>query len=193
MESMIAEEYCLEKVTYPDRMDEIGVLRVRAWINEPGANPLFFSNRTWIEPLDQTAYHWVITRNGVIVAAARMNIHETIETAPYSFLLPKNESRFRFENQTIASFSRMVIDPLFRGNGFAEQLDRARIRMAEKKNVDVIVASTQLNFRIRALTKLGFSTVCELRNAPERPDWPLYFMQYDLKKQFADVPAGLSL
>ncbi|RYE38173.1 MAG: hypothetical protein EOP21_12665, partial [Hyphomicrobiales bacterium] len=69
---MIAEKYCLEKVTYPNRMDEIGVLRVRAWINEPGANPLFFSKRTWIEPLDQTAYHWVITRNGVVVAAARM-------------------------------------------------------------------------------------------------------------------------
>ena len=193
MESMITEKYCLEKVTYPDRMDEIGVLRVRAWINEPGADPIFFSKRTWIEPLDQTAYHWVITRNDVIVAAARMNIHETIETAPYSFLLPKNERRFQFENQRIASFSRMVIDPQFRGNGFAEKLDRARIRMAENKNVDVIVASTQLNFRIRALTKLGFSTVCELRNAPERPDWPLYFMEYDLKKQLADVPAGLDL
>ncbi|RRB07576.1 GNAT family N-acetyltransferase [Larkinella rosea] len=192
MESIISETYRLEKVLYPNRMDEIGVLRVRAWINEPGADPIFFSRRAWIEPLDQTAFHWIITRNNVIVAAARMNIHETIATAPYSWLLPKEE-RFRFENQKIASFSRMVIDPQFRGNGFAEQLDRARIRMAEKKSVDVIVASTQLNFRIRALTKLGFSTACELHNAPERPDWPLYFMQYDLKKQLADVPTGLNL
>ena len=175
----ILQQYQPEEVLFPDRMDEIGALRVLAWRNEPGADQAFFSKLSWIEPLDETAFHWVIREKDRVVAAARMSIHEAIDAVPYAELLPA-PCRAALAGQTIASFNRLVVDPQFRGLGLSTRLDQLRIQTAARYQADRIVTSTQLEFRLKSLLKLGFSPLCELQNVPERPGWPLFFMQYDL-------------
>ncbi|MGV3558747.1 GNAT family N-acetyltransferase [Larkinella arboricola] len=185
---VIPQPYQPEEVIFPDRMDEIGALRVLAWRHEPGADPAFFTKQSWIEPLDETAFHWIIRDQDRVVASARMSLHPTIEEAPYANLLPAS-CRAVLAGQTIASFNRLVVDPQFRGLGLSKRLDQARLQMAARHQVGRVVTSTQLAFRVNSLLKLGFSPFCELRNVPERPEWPLFFMEYNLHNRPADASA----
>ncbi|GAB3277821.1 hypothetical protein GCM10027347_51840 [Larkinella harenae] len=185
---VIPQPYQPEEVSFPDRMDEIGALRVRAWRHEPGADPAFFTKSSWIEPLDESAFHWVILDQDRVVASARMSIHATIDEAPYANRLPA-ACRAALRGQTIASFNRLVVDPQFRGLGLSKRLDQARLQMAARCLVNRAVTSTQLVFRLNSLLKLGFTRFCELQNVPERPEWPLFFMEYDLHTRSSDGSA----
>ncbi|GAB4034470.1 GNAT family N-acetyltransferase [Spirosoma jeollabukense] len=171
----------LEQVPFSDLEYEIGSLRVRAWRNEPAVDKTYFDRPTLIESLDKKSQHWVITKDDIVVAAARMSFHPTMETVPYAPLLPA-ECWGQFTNKTIASFNRMVVDPQYRGQGLAHALDRIRVEHAIQSGLDVIVGATQLEYRVESLKKIGFTYHCELYNTPERPHWPLFFMSYDLKK-----------
>ncbi|GAB4024248.1 GNAT family N-acetyltransferase [Spirosoma koreense] len=176
---MLDDLYCIAQVPFPERIQEIGTLRIRAWRDEPGINTVFFDRRTWIEAIDHTAHHWVVTKNNVVVAAARMSLHDSLEEVPYAALLPDSH-RPRYQRKRLASINRLVVDPRFRGRGLARLLDQARLDMAASKGVDVVLAQPQLA-RLSALTKLGFSYVCELPHTPEMPERPLFFMELDLK------------
>ena len=170
--------HCLSQVSFPSRMEEIGALRIRAWRNESGVDAQFFAQRTWVDALDQTAHHWILTRNDVVVASARMSFHDSLDGVPYSSLLP-DAYRSRYAHKTIASINRLVVDPQFRGHGLAKRLDQARLSMARREGIDVVLAQPQLT-RLDALTNLGFSYICELAHTPEMPGRPLYFMELDL-------------
>jgi len=176
---MIDERFHLEQVPFSDLEYEIGSLRVRAWRNEPAVDKTYFARPTLIESLDKKSQHWVITKDDIVVAAARMSFHTDMETVPYAPLLPP-ECWAQFANKAIASFNRMVVDPRFRGQGLANALDQVRVEQARRANMDVIVGATQLTYRVESLRKLGFTYHCELYNTPERPNWPLFFMSYDL-------------
>jgi predicted GNAT family N-acyltransferase len=170
--------FSLTKVDFAGHADEIGALRIRSWQSELGIDPAYFARHLFTEPVDEVAHHWVIKQDDVVVGAARLSLHESIETVPYASLLPRHYWP-QFAGKTIASFSRMVIDPEFRGHGFSTVFDRVRFELANEQHADFIVGATQLAFRRKALTNLGFSFICELHGAPERPDWPMYFMLYD--------------
>ncbi len=172
------ELYCLMKVDYPHRIGEIGALRIRAWRNEPGVDPRFFAQSTWIEPLDQTAHHWVVTHNDEVVAAARMTFHSTIDDVPYMQLVP-TEHRQALRHRSLASINRLVVDPRFRGRGLARQLDLVRLDLARQLGAEVVVAQPQLS-RLNSLSRLGFDHLCGLNSTPEMPERPLFFMQLAL-------------
>jgi GNAT superfamily N-acetyltransferase len=167
----------LEKVDFQTHGDIIGRLRVQAWRNESGIDPLFFARPSWIEVLDEDAEHWVVTDNGVAVAAARLSWHTSLADVPYAYLLPADAQQ-QITSQHIASISRMVVAPSHRGHGFSTLLDKVRVAEALASGAEILTGATQLNFRQKALAKLGFDTLSELRKAPERPEWPLYFMVY---------------
>ncbi|WP_338875564.1 GNAT family N-acetyltransferase [Spirosoma sp. SC4-14] len=175
---MSTNQYCLTKVSFPDFIHEIGALRIRAWRSEPGIDPVFFARNTWIETQDQLAHHWIIRDKNQIVAAARLSIHEALETVPYAALLPAEYDK-RYEGKRIASINRLVVDPDYRGRGFARMLDQARLDLAINENIDILLAQPQLS-RLTTLSKLGFSYVCELPSTPEMPERPLFFMELRL-------------
>ncbi|NEU70008.1 GNAT family N-acetyltransferase [Spirosoma agri] len=175
---MLDDPYCIAEASFPEYIYDIGALRIRAWHDEPGVDATFFDRRTWIEPIDQTAQHWVVTRKNVVVAAARMSFHDTLDSVPYASLLP-NSHWSLYTHKAIASINRLVVDPRFRGRGLARLLDQARIGMAIDKGVDVILAQPQIS-RLETLKKLNFSYVCELPRTPEMPNRPLFFMHRHL-------------
>jgi len=177
---MTTNQYSLTKVSFPDFIHEIGALRIRAWRSEPGIDSVFFSRNTWIEALDQTAHHWIIADKTRIVAAARMSMHESIETVPYASLIPTGYHG-RYSGKKVASINRLVVDPDYRGRGLARMLDQARIDMAIREDIDVILAQPQLS-RLTTLAKQGFSYVCELSSTPEMPERPLFFMELRLNE-----------
>lgn len=177
---MLDEPYTLTEVAFPDRIAEIGALRIRAWSSEPGIDPVFFSQRTWIDALDHTSRHWIVTLQNKVVAAARMSFHDSLNDVPYASLLPHKYCT-RYERKRLVSINRLVVDPQFRGRGLAKVLDKVRLNRAMEKGVDIILAQPQLS-RLSALDKLGFSYLCELPPTPELPGRPLFFMEMDLTK-----------
>ncbi|NBB21942.1 GNAT family N-acetyltransferase [Runella sp. CRIBMP] len=163
---------------FPERMEEIGRFRIRAWRNENGINPTFFSQEVWIDSLDKNAHHWIITKEKVIVAAARLSFHECIEEVPYADFL-HDEHRPLFQKSPIASINRLVVDPAFRGRGFARILDNERIKLAAKAGSKIMIAFPQLS-RLVHLQKLGFNLISQLENIPEMPERPFFLMKLDL-------------
>lgn len=191
---MVENNYLLKQVFFPDHMQEIGRLRIQAWRDEPGINTTFFSRNAWIESIDHLAYHWVVMKNNLVVAAARMSIHTSLDDVPYANLLP-DALRPQFSQRRIASINRLVVDPLFRGTGLARMLDQARLDMARRVGADVVLAQPQLT-RLSALLKLGFSYVCELPRIPEMPERPLFFMELnvnELSAQSTDALNGMDV
>ncbi|WP_201981923.1 GNAT family N-acetyltransferase [Hymenobacter rubidus] len=181
--------FLLEKVDFQTYGDIIGRLRVDAWRNESGIDPVFFARPTWIEALDEDAEHWLITDNGLPVASGRLSLHTSVTDVPYAYLLP-DYCQKKLSNILIATISRMVVVPSHRGHGFSTLLDRVRVAEGLAMGASVLTAATQLEFRQKALAKLGFNTLCDVRKAPERPDWPLYFMVYHAADPASPAPAS---
>jgi hypothetical protein len=178
---LLDSAFLLEQVSFRTHGDIIGRLRVEAWRGERGINLQFFNRDSWVEELDEMALHWIISENGVAVAAARLSLHDELTHVPYAYLLSP-ECQKVFDEKKIASISRLVVAPDYRKHAFSSVLDQVRIEGGLTAGVDVMTGATQLDFRQTALSKLGFNTLCELRNAPERPEWPLYFMVYDASR-----------
>jgi len=174
---LLKAPFSLEQVSFRTHGDAIGRLRVQAWRNERGIDSLFFARPSWIEELDSHAMHWVITDKEEVVAAARLSLHTSLSDVPYAYLLPLAVQQ-PLAKHLVASLSRMVVAPRYRGHHFSTVLDQVRVAAALVAGATALTGATQLAFRQQALTNLGFCTLCELRDAPERPEWPLYFMVY---------------
>jgi GNAT superfamily N-acetyltransferase len=175
--SRLEAPFSLQQVSFRTHGDAIGRLRVQAWRNEQGIDHVFFARSSWVEELDSHSMHWVITDGEEVVAAARLSLHTSLADVPYAYLLAPTV-QLPLAKHLVASLSRMVVAPHYRGHRFSKMLDQVRVAAALAAGATALTGATQLTFRQQALTNLGFCTLCELRNAPERPEWPLYFMVY---------------
>jgi len=175
--SLLAAPFSLKQVSFRTHSDAIGRLRVQAWRNERDIDPVFFARPSWVEELDSHAMHWVIMDKEEVVAAARLSLHTSLADVPYAYLLPPTVQQ-PLGKHLVASLSRMVVSPHYRGHRFSKVLDQVRMAAALAAGATALTGATQLVFRQQALINLGFCTLCEVRNAPERPEWPLYFMVY---------------
>ena len=169
--------YELEVVDITTYKEVIGQLRVRAWRDEQGVDHEFFKRYKWVEDIDDYATHRIITDAGLPVAAARLSVHRGLGGVPYAQLLPP-QVHSQFDDNTIASFSRLVVAPTHRGHSFSTMLDHARFAQALALGVDKIVGGAYLPYRQRALTHLGFDTLYISPSGPEMPTTPVHFMMY---------------
>jgi GNAT superfamily N-acetyltransferase len=174
----LSDGFELSAGRFPDLMEEIGRFRIKAWRNENGVDPLFFSKDAWVDSLDLHARHWIITKNRIIVAAARMSFHDCLDDVPYARFL-QEEHWPLFSKSPIASINRLVVDPRYRGRGFSKILDNERIKTAAKHGSKTMIAFPQLS-RLNSLKNLGFSFVSQLENIPEMPERPFFLMKLDL-------------
>ncbi|WP_234646734.1 GNAT family N-acetyltransferase [Dyadobacter sp. CY356] len=172
------EEFRLSKISYPDKIDEMGALRVHAWKHEQGISQQFFSNSTWIDEFDENAHHWIITVKGHIVASARMSFHESYASIPHSELFDEKELGI-YNHGPFASINRLVVDPDYRGKGFSSVLDEARVDFARQQGIKVIIAQP-IESRIRSLEELGFLLIGKIKPLYQMPERQLYFMVNDL-------------
>ena len=168
----------LTEVEYPERIFDIGKFRIQGWRKEKGVDPDFFAQKTWLDELDRTARHWIVTNGSEIVAAARLSFHDSLLDVPYADMLTP-EHRRHFENKRVASLNRLVVSPECRGQGISGQLDRIRIERARSQGAEVIIAFPQL-IRIESLRKMGFEMLGELLSIPEMPDRPFFLMKIDI-------------
>lgn len=170
--------FLLTKLEHPERLAEMGALRVAAWKEEQGISQDFFANAAWIDDDDQKAHHWIITKDNIIVAAARMSFHKEYKTVPHADLFDENELG-NLNAGPFASLNRLVVAPAFRGHGFSAWLDKARINYAEANGVKLIIAQP-IASRIKPLEDLGFIYIGKIRPLYQMPDRQIYFMIKEL-------------
>jgi GNAT superfamily N-acetyltransferase len=133
-------------------LEQIGELRVRAWLTE---TPQAAEMTTWLEQFDKSSRHWVFLRNGAPVAAARLSIHASIVEAPDSEAFEDTTSD-QFP-APIASFNRLVVHPSVRGLGLSKQLDLVRLATAEALGCRcAALATASFERRLRQLKRFGF-------------------------------------
>jgi len=134
---------------------QIGRLRVEAWQTEvarAGEMP------TWLDDCDQTAHHWVVFREDIPIAAARLSIHRSLAEVPdaesYVGLFAD------LPVAPIASLNRLVVHPSARGAGLSKQLDLVRLAAAERVGCRSVIVSTASGpRRVGQLMALGFAVV----------------------------------
>lgn len=170
--------FMLRKISYPEKIDEMGALRIQAWKEEPGINREFFSNKTWIDEFDKNAHHWVISVEGNIVASARMTFHETYAMIPHAELFEEWKLGM-YNHGPFASFNRLVVDPNYRGRGLSAILDRVRVEFARSQHIKVILAQP-IESRIKPLEDLGFLLIGKIGPLFQMPGRQLYFMVNEL-------------
>ncbi|VTR98538.1 GNAT family N-acetyltransferase [Tuwongella immobilis] len=161
----MSEQPELVEVTDLSLLPAIGRLRVRAWQTELSQPPTMES---WLDDWDATARHWAFLLAGQPVAAARMTIHDSLETLPdapvYAGIFPEPPPG------PIASLNRLVVDPAFRRGGMGTALDRIRIAAAEAAGCRSIVGSSSADRRIAQLQSHGFIIVGRQNKNPQ----PIY-------------------
>ncbi|OJV14539.1 MAG: hypothetical protein BGO21_17620 [Dyadobacter sp. 50-39] len=166
--------FVLTRLDHPERLDEMGALRIAAWKDEQGISKEFFSRTAWLDGDDLIAHHWIITHEDEIVAAARMTFHKEYSSVPHSDLYDE-ALLAKYGGGPFASLNRLVVAPGFRGNGFSTILDEARIQYAGEHGIRMIIAQPVAS-RIKPLEDLGFVYLGKIRSLYQMPDRQIYFM-----------------
>ena len=131
---------------------KVGRLRIEAWETETARAA---EQTAWVDEFDRVAWHWVVCRDGLPVAAARLSLHQGLAEVPDSecyagvFSSPPGPP--------IASLNRLVVHPSARGSGLGRRLDLLRLEAAERLGARVAILSTSSGQRrMEALAGLGF-------------------------------------
>jgi predicted GNAT family N-acyltransferase len=135
--------------------DRIFRLRAEVWAAEVPQGMVAFPERSWTDAHDLHAYHWAGVRNGELVAAARLCVHDHLEDTPSAL------SWMRLGVQVpspIASLGRLVVHRSARGRGVGRSLDTVRMLAAAKLGA-VVLAGTARPTRVLALKSLGFTVI----------------------------------
>jgi len=102
----------------PARLPEVFELRARVWLEE-GAAAGAFPDGTWSDARDAQRLHWVALDGDRIVAAASLDLHESLaaveEPEAYASVPPPPPG-------VIAAPTRVVVDRAYRGGGLANAL-----------------------------------------------------------------------
>lgn len=131
---------------------KVGRLRIEAWATETARAA---EQSVWIDEFDRVARHWVVCRDGLPVAAARLSLHQELAAVPdsesYAGVLSSPLGT------PIASLNRLVVHPSARGSGLGRRLDLIRLKAAEQLGARVAILSTSSGQRrTEALVGVGF-------------------------------------
>jgi GNAT superfamily N-acetyltransferase len=140
------------EVSAPAVLEDIYRLRVSAWRTSLNVS----SDVTdWHDGFECKSRHWAIFNGRHPIAAARLTIVSDLTRVPDAVVY---EDVFPIDPVgPIASISRLVVDPKFRGCGFAREFDRVRIAAAKASGCGSVVAATNNCVRVRQLASAGFT------------------------------------
>jgi hypothetical protein len=132
-------------------------LRVLAWKADGVLPPSLVSGEeSWQDAHDEHAIHWVVQSEGVVVAAARICIHQVLDQVPDAQLFIDSGMS---PEPPLACFNRLVIAPTQRGRGLSGRLDSVRIVEAIRLNCKSAIAWTHNPRRIKPIQGLGFRLI----------------------------------
>jgi len=141
----------LEEVTDPRILARIYRLRVEAWRTKLD---LAADVTEWRDSFESDARHWAFFDGERPVAAARLTISRTLADVPdaavYEGILPAALPG------PIASLTRLVVHPQYRGRGLARPLDEVRIAAAEAARCSCVIGATHEPRRVLQLQAQGF-------------------------------------
>lgn len=107
-----------------------------------------------LEESDQDALHFGIRNFGELVAACRLSIFPNLSE---SYIWPGiDHLDVGGIEQPMAYFSRLIVNVSDRKNGFAESLDKHRVRHARVLDIRTLIAMPISENRKLALARLGF-------------------------------------
>jgi len=109
------------------------------------------------DELEASAWHYLVSRDGALVASGRMTIHEEVGALPDpGFLLPFAAP----VPVPVASLNRLVVHPTVRGNGISSWIDDVRVIDAATHGARAIAASVLSDSaREASLIRRGFRVV----------------------------------
>jgi predicted GNAT family N-acyltransferase len=139
--------------------ETIGRLRIRAW-DADGERPFHAAatDSIWLDRHDDTAEHFVVERDCMVVAAARVSLHERESDLPDAELIAGYTEDLKWP---VASINRLVVAPETRGCGLARALDIKRIEFVERaqREVSKILGTVHIGARIVWLQQCGFQVL----------------------------------
>lgn len=157
-------ELRLIEVPSPDLLAEVYRLRVRAWAARNATFPAGL--KSWSDPFDASARHFVVVAGERPVAAARLTIHDTAADAPDGELYAALDAADA--PAPVAAFSRLAVCPRYAKQGLSRWLDIERIAFASRSRCRSVVISTgSSDARIAQLHALGFRTLYRARTQVE--------------------------
>lgn len=165
---LVLSELSVVPVADADSLRDIGLLRIKAWAAAGPLPGIFPDPATGLDDHDNHALHWACIADGRIVAAARLCVHRDARE------LPDQPSLTDFQHRLIppvAAYTRLVVDPDFRGRGCPALLDVFRSKAAISAECRTIVVVTHQVARAAELIRGGFWKAGEslYRTAPEAP------------------------
>jgi GNAT superfamily N-acetyltransferase len=136
-----------------DTLLQIQDLRRRAW-SANGEIPDFIARQDILnDEHDVNGMHWAIFHNGRPIAAARMSIHDEVTASPDPEALDGYEHLI---DLPMASVTRLVVDPDFRGRGLPEALRTVRIALAVERKCKSIIGVAEEESVMRSMEARGF-------------------------------------
>lgn len=152
MES-VPKAFHVEIVTSDAVLKEIAKLRTVAWLAN-GELPSFIANQDILnDEHDKHAVHFAVMHEGHPVAAGRICIHATAQEESDPESLQGYEEMLA---SPIATLSRLVIQPDFRGLGLGLMLTQARIKIAVERGCGCVIGVMERASRMRQMEDLGF-------------------------------------
>lgn len=141
-------------------LEEIGRLRILAW-RASGELPSFAPHTdTWLDEHDIHALNFVVLFQGQPVAAARMCVHVSVQDLPD---LASLSGYADLISTPVAAFTRLVVDPTFRGRGLSRQLDLVRLAAAQADGCRSALGVTHVPTRMMQLAEMNFTNLGESR------------------------------
>ncbi len=139
-------------------LGQVGRLRVLAWKADGELPSIAPKSDTWLDDHDLHAVNWAVMCDGRPVAAARMCVHYNAVDVPDLVSVAGFEASLPMP---VAAFTRLVIDPQYRGLGLSSQLDNLRLEAAQSKGCGSAFAVTHLPRRMQQLCQSGFRSLGE--------------------------------
>jgi len=148
----LGDEFSVEEITGTDVVPLTYELRYRVWSKEAQLTDSFRQMGIICDEHDAHSQHWAaFSREGTLVASARLCIHEKQQEIPEGDCY----THLDFESP-VASINRLVIEKSARNRGIAQELDLRRIEAAKNAGAACIIGAPTSDVRIQALEKLGF-------------------------------------
>jgi GNAT superfamily N-acetyltransferase len=153
------------EVTDARAIEDACRFRASVWSQTGALADRAFDQGRWRDDFEEVSRHWVITRAGEVVAAARLSVHDRLEGVPESeeYLL----AGLRLPGR-IASPGRVVVAPSAQRRGLASQLLEEQDRAAVEAGAAYAVRQASPDM-CRLLTRRGWRDVAASCMDPRFP------------------------